>query len=99
MARKVNTFVRTSPNCFANAGYVVSGGAALLRLKDHRGIRIVKPAEFLTLLPLVHKRDGGFAVRAGGVARVNAKCHFCGRNVSGPTPWFRLSIRKDSIPP
>jgi len=51
MARKVNTFVRTSPNCFANAGYVVSGDAALLRLKDHRGIRIVKPAEFLTLLP------------------------------------------------
>jgi hypothetical protein len=35
----------------------------------------------------------------GGVARVNAKCHFCGRNVSGPTPWFRLPIRKDSISP
>ena len=68
MARKVDTFVRTSPNCFANAGYVVSGDAALLRLKDHRGIRIVKPTEFLTLLPLVHKRDGGFAVRAGAPA-------------------------------
>jgi len=35
----------------ANADYVVSGDAALLRLNDHRGIRIVKPAEFLKLLP------------------------------------------------
>jgi len=30
--------------------YVVSGDTALLRLKDHPGIRMVKPAEFLRLL-------------------------------------------------
>jgi putative PIN family toxin of toxin-antitoxin system len=35
----------------ANADYVVSGDAALLRLKGHRGIGIVKPVEFLKLLP------------------------------------------------
>ena len=34
----------------AAADYVVSGVTALLRLKDHRGIRMVKPAEFLRLL-------------------------------------------------
>lgn len=34
----------------AAADYVVSGDTALLRLKDHRGIRMVKPAEFLRLL-------------------------------------------------
>ena len=35
----------------ANADYVVSGDAALLRLKGHGNIGIVKPAEFLKLLP------------------------------------------------
>jgi uncharacterized protein len=35
----------------ATADYVVSGDAALLRLKGYRGIGIVKPAEFLKLLP------------------------------------------------
>ena len=34
----------------AAADYVVRGDTALLRLKDHRGIRMVKPAEFLRLL-------------------------------------------------
>jgi len=34
----------------AAADYVVSGDTALLRLKDHRGIRMVNPAEFLRLL-------------------------------------------------
>jgi len=34
----------------ANADYVVSGDAALLRVRGHRGIGIVKPAEFLKLL-------------------------------------------------
>lgn len=35
----------------ADADYVVSGDAALLSLKNHRGIRIVRPAQFLKLLP------------------------------------------------
>ena len=35
----------------AHAGYVVSGDAALLSLKHHRGIEIVRPARFLNLLP------------------------------------------------
>ena len=34
----------------AAADYVVSRDTALSRLKDHRGIRMVKPAEFLRLL-------------------------------------------------
>jgi putative PIN family toxin of toxin-antitoxin system len=36
----------------ADADYVVSGDAALLSLKNHHGIRIVRPAQFLKLLPL-----------------------------------------------
>lgn len=36
----------------ARANYVVSGDAALLRLKAHEGIQVVKPAEFLRLLSL-----------------------------------------------
>ena len=35
----------------ADADYVVSGDAALLSLKSHHGIRIVRPAQFLKLLP------------------------------------------------
>jgi putative PIN family toxin of toxin-antitoxin system len=35
----------------AQADYVVSGDAALLNLKHHRGIEIVRPARFLRLLP------------------------------------------------
>jgi uncharacterized protein len=35
----------------ADADYVVSGDAALLSLKNHHGIRIVRPAQFLKLLP------------------------------------------------
>jgi predicted nucleic acid-binding protein len=34
----------------AHAGYVVSGDAALLNVKLYRGIEIVRPARFLTLL-------------------------------------------------
>ena len=34
----------------AHAGYVVSGDAALLNLKHHRGIEVVRPARFLNLL-------------------------------------------------
>jgi uncharacterized protein len=34
----------------AHAGYVVSGDAALLSLKHHRGVEIVRPARFLNLL-------------------------------------------------
>jgi len=34
----------------AHADYVVSGDAALLNLKHHRGIGIVRPARFLKLL-------------------------------------------------
>jgi len=35
----------------ANADYVVSGDAALLRLRNHQEIQIVRPAQFLKLLP------------------------------------------------
>ena len=35
----------------ADADYVVSGDAALLRLKNHHRIQIVRPAQFLKLLP------------------------------------------------
>ena len=35
----------------AHADYVVSGDAAFLNLKHHRGIEIVRPARFLRLLP------------------------------------------------
>jgi putative PIN family toxin of toxin-antitoxin system len=35
----------------ADADYVVSGDAALLSLKNHHGIQIVRPAQFLKLLP------------------------------------------------
>jgi putative PIN family toxin of toxin-antitoxin system len=35
----------------ANADYVVSGDAALLSLKNHHRIQIVRPAQFLKLLP------------------------------------------------
>jgi uncharacterized protein len=35
----------------ADADYVVSGDAALLSLKNYHGIRIVRPAQFLELLP------------------------------------------------
>jgi uncharacterized protein len=35
----------------ADADYVVSGDVALLSLKIHHGIRIVRPAQFLKLLP------------------------------------------------
>jgi predicted nucleic acid-binding protein len=34
----------------AHAGYVVSGDAALLNLKHHRGIEIVRPARFLKVI-------------------------------------------------
>jgi putative PIN family toxin of toxin-antitoxin system len=34
----------------AHAGYVVSGDAALLNVKLYRGIEIVRPARYLTLL-------------------------------------------------
>jgi predicted nucleic acid-binding protein len=34
----------------AGADYVVSGDAALLRLKNHHRIQIVRPAQFLKLL-------------------------------------------------
>lgn len=35
----------------ADADYVVSGDAALLSLKNHHRIQIVRPAQFLKLLP------------------------------------------------
>ena len=35
----------------ADADYVVSGDAALLRLKNYHRIQIVRPAQFLKLLP------------------------------------------------
>jgi uncharacterized protein len=35
----------------ADADYVVSGDAALLSLNNHHGIQIVRPAQFLKLLP------------------------------------------------
>lgn len=34
----------------AGADYVVSGDAALLKVKNHQGIQIVRPAQFLKLL-------------------------------------------------
>ena len=34
----------------AGAGYVVSGDKALLNLKSHQGVEIVRPARFLNLL-------------------------------------------------
>lgn len=34
----------------ARADYVVSGDAALLRVKSYQGVEIVKPARFLTIL-------------------------------------------------
>lgn len=34
----------------AHAGYVVSGDAALLKVKQHRGIATVRPTQFLDLL-------------------------------------------------
>lgn len=34
----------------AHAGYVVSGDAAILNLKDHHGIEIVRPARFLKII-------------------------------------------------
>ena len=35
----------------ARADYVVSGDAALLKIKNHQGIQIVRPRQFLTSLP------------------------------------------------
>ena len=35
----------------ARADYVVSGDAALLKIKNHHGIQIVKPRQFLALMP------------------------------------------------
>jgi uncharacterized protein len=35
----------------ARADYVVSGDAALLKIKNHRGIQIVRPRQFLALMP------------------------------------------------
>jgi len=35
----------------ARADYVVSGDAALLKVKNHKGIQIVKPRQFLALMP------------------------------------------------
>ena len=35
----------------ADANYIVSGDAALLRLKNYHRIQIVRPASFLKLLP------------------------------------------------
>jgi putative PIN family toxin of toxin-antitoxin system len=35
----------------ARADYVVSGDAALLKIKDHQGIQIVRPRQFLALMP------------------------------------------------
>ena len=35
----------------SHAGYIVSGDAALLNLKHHRGIEIVRPAPFLDIMP------------------------------------------------
>jgi predicted nucleic acid-binding protein len=34
----------------ASAGYVVSGDTALLNLKSHHGVEIVRPSRFLMLL-------------------------------------------------
>ena len=34
----------------AHAGYVVSGDAALLKVKQYRGIAIIRPTQFLDLL-------------------------------------------------
>jgi predicted nucleic acid-binding protein len=34
----------------AHAGYVVSGDAALLKVKQYRGIEIVRPRQFVDLL-------------------------------------------------
>ena len=35
----------------ARAEYVVTGDAALLKVKDHQGIQIVRPRQFLALVP------------------------------------------------
>ena len=35
----------------ARAEYVVSGDAALLKIKNHQGIQIVRPRQFLALMP------------------------------------------------
>lgn len=35
----------------ARADYVVSGDAALLKIKNHQGIQIVRPRQFLALMP------------------------------------------------
>ncbi len=35
----------------ARADYVVTGDAALLKIKDHQGIQIVRPRQFLALMP------------------------------------------------
>lgn len=35
----------------ARADYVVSGDAALLKIKDHQGIQVVRPRQFLALMP------------------------------------------------
>lgn len=35
----------------ARADYVVSGDAALLKIKDHQGTQIVRPRQFLALMP------------------------------------------------
>jgi PIN domain len=43
----------------ANADYVVSGDAALLKVKQYRGIAIVRPTQFLDLLS---RRWSGFLV-------------------------------------
>ena len=38
-------------------------------------------------------------MRAVARDAVTTECHFCGRNVRGPTPSFWLPIHKDSAPP
>lgn len=35
----------------SRADYLVSGDAALLKIKNHQGIQIVKPRQFLALMP------------------------------------------------
>lgn len=35
----------------ARADYVVTGDAALLKIKNHQGIQIVRPRQFLALIP------------------------------------------------
>jgi putative PIN family toxin of toxin-antitoxin system len=35
----------------ARSDYVVTGDAALLKIKDHQGIQIVRPRQFLALMP------------------------------------------------